>query len=186
MTASCRFILIACGEFLILAQPPQESDVILVLAGDFWGNRVLTGAELGTRGYAKRVVISGTPYQNTFESDLAIQFAESKGYSRDLFISAHHHARSTIEEALAIEPELHRLGARRVTLVTADYHSRRAALVFSLFLSGFQFRSVPAQSGHFQPRSWWTTGPGCRLVLSEWLKLIGTLVIKAGSLMIPV
>jgi uncharacterized SAM-binding protein YcdF (DUF218 family) len=168
-----QWALSAFGGFLVVSESPQESDLIVVLAGDFWGGRVLTGAELGAQGYAKRVLISGTSYQNTYECDLAVRFAVSKGYSPDLFLTARHRARSTIEEALALGPELRRLGAKRILLVTSDYHSRRAALVFGALLSDLEFRAVASRE-RFDPSSWWKTAEGRRLLLSEYLKILGT------------
>ena len=167
-------ILTSFGRFLTLRETPEAADLILVLAGDFYGSRVLTGAELGARGYARHVLISGTPYQNTYDCDLAVRFAVSKGYSPDLFLTARHQATSTIEEARVLEPVLRRLGARRVILVTSDYHSRRASLVFHLFLPGFQFLSVAAP-GEFHSSSWWESAPDRRLFFSEYWKMIGTL-----------
>ena len=171
-----QHILMSLGDFLILSQTPEASDIVLVLAGDFFGTRILAGAGLAARGYAKHVLISGTPYQNTYECDLAVRFAGSQGYSPDLFLTARHHARSTIEEAITLEPELRRLGARRILLVTSDYHSRRAALVFRLFLPGFEFRTVAAPDKHLQPMSWWKTEQGRHLVFSEYSKMFGTLI----------
>jgi uncharacterized SAM-binding protein YcdF (DUF218 family) len=162
-------------------EQPEKSDLILVLAGDFFGSRVLTGADLGRRGFAPRVLISGTPYQDTYESDLAVRFAVSHGYSPLLFVNARHKSRSTIDEALALAPELRRLGARRIILVTSDFHSRRTALVFRLLLPEFEYQTVGAPYKQFHPESWWKTADGRRLVLAEYVKMAGTLVTKAGS-----
>lgn len=174
-------ILAACGDLLVVSSTPQQSDLIVVLAGDFFGSRVLKGAELGSRGYAKHVLISGAPYRDTYECDLAVRFAVEKGYDPRLFLTAGHHAKSTIEEALALGAELRRLGAKHVTLVTSDYHSRRALLVFRLFLPDFQFHGVAAPTEHFQARSWWKQSESRALVFSEWSKIVGTVLIKAGS-----
>ena len=77
------------GRYLIDSQPPQSADLILVLAGNFYGPRVLKGAELVTAGYAPLTLISGTPYQGRPEDEvkpegeLAITFpAASKATPR--------------------------------------------------------------------------------------------------------
>ena len=51
------------GEFLIRNDRPEAADLVVVLGGDFWGNRVLTGAELIKKGYASAALISGPPYR---------------------------------------------------------------------------------------------------------------------------
>src|SRR6185503_17160025 len=107
----------------------------------------------------------------------AVRFAVSKGHPPDLFLTVRHHARSTIEEAIALEPELRRLGARRILLVTSNYHSRRAALVFRLFVPRVEFRTVAAQHRQLQPLSWWKSAQGRGIVFSEYSKMLGTLAV---------
>ena len=118
-------VLEQLGDFLIDSQPPERADLILVLGGDFWGPRVVKGAELGLQGFAPRVMISGPFYQGRPEGDLAIEFLVQKGYPRELFVSFAHYAASTIDEADAVAPELRRRGIRNVILVTRGSHSRR-------------------------------------------------------------
>jgi uncharacterized SAM-binding protein YcdF (DUF218 family) len=124
------------GRYLVYSQPPQSADIILVLAGDFLGHRVLKGAELGKQGYAPLVLISGGPYQSGMEGDYAISFLAKLGYSTRLFESFGHHALSTIQEAIALRGELRRRYVKRVILVTSDFHSRRSSIVFRLFCPG--------------------------------------------------
>src|SRR5438094_869511 len=88
------------ARFLTLSQSPEPADFILILGGDFWGPRALLGAELGARGYAKTVLISGPPYQGKPESELSIRFLVEKGYPREMFRSLPISGTSTIEEAL--------------------------------------------------------------------------------------
>jgi uncharacterized SAM-binding protein YcdF (DUF218 family) len=131
------------GRYLIYSQAPQSADIILVLAGDFYGPRVLKAAELAKQGYAPLVLISGGRYQDGMEGDYAIAFLATRGYSTRLFESFGHTARSTIEEAIALRNELRRRRVKRVLLVTSDFHSRRSSIVFRLFCPGIDFISVP-------------------------------------------
>jgi len=166
------------GRLLVASDRPERSDAILVLGGDFGGSRVLKGAELGVQGFAPRVLVSGPPYEDRFHSDLAIEFLVQKGYSRDLFLRVPHRARSTIEEALALAPELRRLNVRTAILVTSASHSRRAGIVFALFCPAVRFRSVPAADPHFDSDRWWTDKKWRRLFFSEWYKIVGTVLVE--------
>jgi len=166
------------AKLLLFSQQPERADLILVLGGDFWGPRALRGAELGTRGYANKVMISGPPYQNQPESDLAIHDLVGKGYPRELFASFPITARSTVEEAIAVCPELRRLSVQRVLIVTALYHARRANLVFRLFCPGISFRSVGAADAQFEPQNWWKTERCRKIFFSEWQKIIATVFWK--------
>jgi uncharacterized SAM-binding protein YcdF (DUF218 family) len=165
------------GRFLVDSQPPQQADLILVLGGDFWGPRVLTGAELARYGYAPRVLFSGPPYGGRPEGDLAIDFLVNKGYPREIFQVFAIEANSTIEEANALRGELARRHVRRVLLVTSSYHSRRAAIVLTLFCPGVRFISIPAPDSHYHVTEWWNDGSSRQLFFSEWSKILGSVLV---------
>jgi uncharacterized SAM-binding protein YcdF (DUF218 family) len=167
------------GQALVVSDPLEKADLIYVLAGDFFGSRVLLGADLGARGYAPRVLLSGGRYGDQYEGDMAANFAVEHGYSRSLFCPVRLDATSTIDEARAIGPVFSRMGARRIILVTSNFHSRRVALVFRLFLPGVHFRVEAAPDLKFDPNSWWKSQPGRDLLLSEYKKLLGTLAVRA-------
>jgi len=164
------------GAFLVSSQRPQSADLILVLAGDFWGSRVVKGADLGMQRYAPLVLMSSTPYQGRPDGEMAIEFLIKQGYPARLFQYYNHDARSTIEEAIALRPELARRGVRRVLLVTTAYHSRRAGIVFRLFCPGIRFIAIPAPD-RYHPDAWWKDPDSERLFRSEWSKIFGTLLV---------
>jgi len=170
------------GEGLVSSDTPAPADLILVLGGDFWGPRVVKGAELAVRGYAPRVLISGPDYRwNGIiypEGDLATQFLVDKGYPRKLFSTFHHHAGSTIDEAKALVPELQRLQVKRLLIVTSAYHSRRASLVFHALVPFSEIRVIGVPDGVFEPDSWWVTPGNRQLVKSEWTKVMGTIALS--------
>ena len=167
------------GEFIVYSEPPARTDLIVVLGGDASGNRLLKAAELCMQGYAKHVLVSG-PYSGAVpESEGSIPDALEKGYPWELFISYPHYATSTIEEAFALSNEFERLGVRRILVVTSNFHSRRASLVFRALLPDFQFRFIAVPETSFSPDSWWKSRDGRRIVVSEWSKIVGTLLTKS-------
>jgi uncharacterized SAM-binding protein YcdF (DUF218 family) len=171
-------VLSNLGDDLVTSPAPQPADLILVLGGDFWGPRVLRAADLGAQGYAPLVLISGPPYRDRPEGEFAIDFLAARGYPRRLFQSFGHHARSTIEEAIILRPELTRRGVRRVLLVTSAYHSRRAAIVFWLFCPGIKFITIPAPDEHYHAYEWWQDPSSRKLFFSEWRKILGTIFVE--------
>lgn len=166
------------GEFLVCRQTPQPADLVLVLAGDFYGARVVKGAELAMQGYAPLVLISSTPYGDRTEGLQAIDYFAARGYPRRLFATFEHHATSTIDEALALRPELARRHVKRVLLVTSAYHSRRASIVFGLFCPGIRFITIGASDQHYHPRDWWEDASSRRLFFVEWGKILGTVFFE--------
>lgn len=169
------------GEWLVSSDTPAPADLIVVLGGDFWGRRVTEAAELGRQGYAPHVMISGPNYtQNGVpspEGDLATQFLVDKGYPRSLFWTFRHHAASTIDEAKVLGPELRRLKAKRILIVTSNYHSRRASLVYHAVLPFAEVRVIGVPEWYFQPESWWKTPVGRHLTQSEWSKIMVTIAL---------
>lgn len=170
------------GNYLVCSDAPQSADLILVLAGDFYGPRVVQAAELARRGYAPKVLISGTPYQDTTEGEAAIAFLAQQGYRTDSFETFLHHSRSTIEEAIALCPELQRRRTRRVILVTSNYHSRRAAMVFRLLCRHIRFTSMPAADPHYHADRWWADESSRKLCFSEWAKIAGSVLLAYPEL----
>jgi uncharacterized SAM-binding protein YcdF (DUF218 family) len=168
--------LTSLGAFLVDSQPPQQADLVLVLGGDFWGPRVLVGAELARLGYAPIALISGPDYRDRPQGDLAVDFLVKKGYPRSLFQVFATDAQSTIAEAKALRGELKRRNAKRVLLVTSSFHSRRAEVVMSLFCPGVRFISIPAPDKHFSIDGWWRDEGSRKLALGEWSKLFGSVL----------
>jgi uncharacterized SAM-binding protein YcdF (DUF218 family) len=166
-------LLSAAGSFLVNAGPPHKADVALVLAGDSFGSRILTAAELTRQGFTPKVMVSGPGGSYGFhECELAIRFAVNRGYPESYFLHAEHEARSTGEEARALVPELRRLDAHSVLLVTSDYHTRRARKIFRSVAPDLTFYVVAAPDRDFSANSWWRTREGRKVFLLEWLKTV--------------
>jgi uncharacterized SAM-binding protein YcdF (DUF218 family) len=167
------------GYSLICSQIPRQADLILVLGGDFFGPRVFKAADLALEGFAPIVLISGPPYGGVRpEGEFAVELLTTRGYPKKLFAVFGHHARSTVEEAAALAPELRRRQVRRVILVTSAYHSRRADIVIRLFCdNGIQFISVPASDQVYTPEQWWDDPGSRKMFFSEWSKIIGSVLV---------
>ena len=61
------------GAWLVHSDEPFPADVVVVLAGDPYGNRILKGADLVKQGFAPKVLVSGPAgLYDLHECDLAI------------------------------------------------------------------------------------------------------------------
>jgi uncharacterized SAM-binding protein YcdF (DUF218 family) len=164
------------GGFLVKSEEPFHADMIVVLAGDGMGHRILKGGELVEQGYAPRVLVSGpSGYYGRTEDSLAIPFAVEHGYPQDYFIGFPNASRSTVEEAQAILPELQRRGVKKFILVTSDFHTARAGRIYHARANGFEMRVVAANDEYFTAKNWWRTREGCKTVFLEWTKTIANL-----------
>ena len=171
--ATHRVWLRAAGSFLVTAQEPFQADMVVALAGDDRGDRMLTAARLVQQGYAPRILVSGPDCcYGRHESDVAIDFATRHGFPAEWFISFPVTGDSTAEEARQIVPELDRLRVRRFIIVTSNYHTRRAARVYAGLVPRDRFRMVAAPNWAFRPEDWWRSRPGRKQCILEWIKTL--------------
>ncbi len=170
--------LTGLGQFLVRMDAPARADVIVVLAGDRDGYRVLTAANLVRLGLAPRALVSsGETIYGVYESELAIRFAVGRGYPAEYFEPVNTGANSTVEEISRLLPELRRRGCRRILLVTSDYHTRRARAIFRRLAGGDpQVLVIGAPAPPFAPASWWQTRPGRKIFLQELVKTAADLL----------
>jgi uncharacterized SAM-binding protein YcdF (DUF218 family) len=169
------------GYALIRDDAPVKSDIAVVLAGDFWGNRIKKGGDLVRQGYVPAALISGpTGAYGHHECDLAIDFAVHEGYPTSFFIPFPDDARSTQEEAWDILPELRRRNVHRTLLVTSDYHSARAYRTFAKVARqmGFpiEIRVIDAPDVEFHADSWWKSRQGQKITFMEWSKTVAAAI----------
>jgi uncharacterized SAM-binding protein YcdF (DUF218 family) len=164
------------GAFLIEGEEPSRADVIVVLAGDPYGHRILKGAELAKSGYASKVLVSGAPgFYDLHESDLAIPFVVRRGYPAAWFIPFPHEGHSTDEEARAIFSKLTAIQANHVMVVTSNYHTRRALRTLRARWPGIDVRMVAAPDEFFSPSGWWHSREGRKTFFLEWTKTLASL-----------
>jgi uncharacterized SAM-binding protein YcdF (DUF218 family) len=163
------------GAWLVHSDEPFRADVIVVLAGDPYGNRILKGAELVKEGFAPKVLVSGPAgLYDLHECDLAIPFVVRRGYPAEWFIPVPHEAHSTDEEAVVFRAELAKLHAHRVIVVTSDYHTRRALRILRSRWPGIEIRMVAAHDEYFTPGGWWHNREGRKIFFLEWTKTLST------------
>jgi uncharacterized SAM-binding protein YcdF (DUF218 family) len=174
LVALHRPLLTAAAGWLIVDDPLERADVIVVLAGGAGAERVRQAADLYHQGYAPRVLLSGG------ETTLGIPeteilrrqaLAHSIPDSALLFEPA---STSTYEQARDLRPQLERLGARRAIVVTSSYHTRRTRYLFRKVFSGspVEIRVFPVQRDIFNPDQWWTREWDTERVALEYIKLV--------------
>jgi uncharacterized SAM-binding protein YcdF (DUF218 family) len=161
------------GSALENSEPPRKADAALVLAGDGYGDRIRTGAELVRKDFVPRVYVSGPEgFYGLHEDELAIAWAVKQGYPPSYFVPLPIKGTSTREEAEMAIPRLRSDGIRSLLIVTSDYHTRRARRVFREEAPGMNITIVGAPDHLFELRNWWRTREGRKTVFSEWSKTI--------------
>ncbi len=166
-------ILTALGAYLVQAGPPQKADAALVLAGDGWGNRILTGAQLDRDGFVPKVLVSGPDgAYGLHDCELAIPFAVRHGYPESYFVHMENSARSTVEEAQAVLPVIRGMGLKRILVVTSNYHTRRAGAIYRKLAPDLTILVVAAPDQKFTADGWWLNREGQKTFVVEWEKTV--------------
>jgi uncharacterized SAM-binding protein YcdF (DUF218 family) len=163
-------ILRFAGDFWIVDETPQVSDVIVILSDDnYEADRATRAAQLFRSGMAPRILASGRllrPYAGIAE--LMQHDLKGLGVPANAIVPVTHRATNTREEAAADAEAIAAHGWKRVLLVTSNYHTRRANYIFERTLpAGTELRVVSAPDSEYDPNNWWRTRNGLKRFLYE-------------------
>ncbi len=176
MVAAIAFhpvLLRAAGHYLESSSPPVAADAIVVLAGDFYGQRILKACALVRQGFAPVALVSGPSGNYGYhESELAIPFAVRNGCAPEWFAAVPNDCKSTRDEARVFAAELRRRNARRYLLVTSNYHTRRAGRLFRSAVPDLTVTVVAAPDVEFNPDTWWHSREARKIFVFEWMKTV--------------
>lgn len=169
------------GRFLVQSDDLEPADVLVVLAGDYSGSRIKRAVELVREGAAPLALLNGSQQMYlSRECLLAAEYAVSIGGEAETEPFCFY-AASTLDEARIVDDELLRRGVKSAIVVTSEFHTRRARLIFRQATSGkvrYQFAASPSPG--FYPDRWWQSRTGRKIVVLEYLKLLHSTVERAG------
>lgn len=158
---------------LIRSETPEKADMIVVLAGDSFGERILKGCELIRQGYASKALVSGPRvFYGRHEDEFAIQWAVDRGCPREWFEGVPNELKSTKEEAQMFGRLLQERGVKTYLLVTSNFHTARAARIFRKEIPDIRAVVVAAPYPEFDPDGWWKHRQHRKVFVFEWLKTI--------------
>jgi uncharacterized SAM-binding protein YcdF (DUF218 family) len=173
------------GPWLVVADPLEKSDAIIVLGGTMY-ERPLEAVELLKEGWAPRVylfrqiidwgeaALIERQIAYTREVDLQIEVMEKLGVDRAR-IHVLEQANSTADEADYVHDLARREGLRRVIVVTSKQHTRRARMVMRRRLDpiGTQVIIRASRFDRSDVDRWWANRSTLRFTLFETQRLIG-------------
>jgi uncharacterized SAM-binding protein YcdF (DUF218 family) len=158
------------GEFWIVDDAPESSDVIIVLSGDNYDAvRAARAAALFRAGMAPHVVATGRSLRSyATTTDLMKRDLVDHGVPAAAIIPLTHRADDTREEAVAVSEFVHSRGWKKILLVTSNYHTRRSEYIYERTLPpGTQLRVISAPDIEYDPQGWWRTREGLKIFFHE-------------------
>ena len=150
----------------------RPSDAILVLSGDEDALRYHSALRLLAAGYAGTMVIdadASDSWWGATEADLVERYVSTTAprFSSSVRV-CRTTANSTRTETADADRCLSKLGAKRVLIVTSDFHTRRALSIFTALLPQYDW-SVTGAKPPAELSAWLSMRP---YVMREWCKLL--------------
>jgi uncharacterized SAM-binding protein YcdF (DUF218 family) len=172
-----NLILIALGSLLIIADPLEPAQVVVVLAGGL-GDRVEEAVRILRERNAQRLVLTHPEPELDGESlsqrqSDALQIGVS---SQDILVTGVH-GNSTYAEAVELRRFLEERGLMSALVVTDPFHSFRTRLIFRDVFRGssVDINIRPVRGHWYRSTTWWTTPAGWQATVSEYIKLFAYL-----------
>lgn len=149
-----RFI----GESLVVEDPLEKSDAIIILSDDnFYADRATRAAELFRQGLAPVVVASGIRLRpNASIAELMNHDLIERGVPKQNILIFPQDADNTKEEAQFLQKLVQSKNWKSVIVVTSNYHTRRARYIFrKVFADTVTIRIASARDGDYDPDHWY-------------------------------
>ena len=150
----------------------QKSDAIVVLAGET-SVRPALGVELLREQMGSRLFLDAESSEQVYDEPLtaiAQRYVDALPEANRISVCAIE-GRSTAGETADAARCIASMGAHRVLIVTSDYHSRRAWMIFSHRLPQYQWSVAAARNPAAFGDAWWTNREWAKVTFDEWTKL---------------
>jgi uncharacterized SAM-binding protein YcdF (DUF218 family) len=173
------------GRFLVVQDPLEHSDAIVVLAGARV-ERWLEAVDLYRDGWAPRILLSAGRLEKAEVRlrESGIHFPSEAELTRDAMIQMHIPPESvtimpqvldnTAQEAAATHAIAAERGWTRVIVVTSKYHTRRTQFAIRRELRGTPVHAIVRWTRYDEadPERWWRQRPDVRFVIIETQRLL--------------
>lgn len=160
------------ARFLVVDKP-EKSDAIVVLAGET-NVRPARALELLRQGVAPRVFMDAETRDLVYDqrlTDIAQKYVNGLPEASRVSVCPVT-GFSTNAETDDVNRCLQSLGAHRVLIVTSDFHTRRALMIFRHRLPQYQFNAAAARNPQQFGEAWWTHREWAKVTFDEWSKML--------------
>jgi uncharacterized SAM-binding protein YcdF (DUF218 family) len=160
------------ARFLVVDEP-EKSDAIVVLAGET-KVRPARALELLRQGVAPRVFMDAETRDLIYDqrlTDIAQKYVNSLPEVSRIAVCPIV-GFSTYAEADDVSRCLQSLGAHRVLIVTSEFHTRRALMIFRHRLPQYQFSAAAARNPAQFGEAWWTNREWAKVTFDECSKML--------------
>jgi uncharacterized SAM-binding protein YcdF (DUF218 family) len=169
-----RFWLPYAADFLVIKNPPQKADLIVVATP--FRPRFLHALDLFQKGYAKQILLVGdhrikSLWSGKTTSELAQQEAIKLGIPESKIHIKH--STGTRTDALQAKLLMASLGLKSTLVLSDPYNMRRLSMIFKKVFqgSGMKLSLASTDQKRKVPDYWWLSPHSFIYVIKEWIKL---------------
>lgn len=163
LLAAGTFAFLLIGRWLVVEDPLQHSDAIVVLSGRM-PQRALEAARLYRQGYAAQVWLT-RPLEPPLLREMHIAYIGEDFYNTQVLMHEGVPANAvrvlepmianTVDELQAVRMELVRTGGTGVIIVTSKAHTRRVRTLWRKMVTDARAFVRAASTDDFKPDAWW-------------------------------
>lgn len=163
-------IMTFLAHYLLVSEPPQAADIIIVVTGANLPERLKTAAYYFHEKFAPSILLSGNmSLQKETGTDLMKQYMLQLGVPESAILREPK-SRTTRENAALAKPILMSHHINSAILVTSAFHTRRARATFEKCIPEISITTIGASTA--LPKDWWIDPELFREMSYEYLNLI--------------
>jgi uncharacterized SAM-binding protein YcdF (DUF218 family) len=158
---------------VLVVDAPEKSDAIVVLAGET-RVRPARALELLRRGMSSHVFLDAETREIVYDQplvEIAQRYVDGLGKGNRVSVCPIA-GFSTFAEVDDVKRCIEGMGAHRLLVVTSDFHTRRALMIFRKRLPQYQVSVAAARNPAAFGEAWWKNREWAKMVLDEWLKTV--------------
>ena len=164
--------LLAFADRIVRLTPaadPAPADGVVALTGGS-DIRLRVGTALLEAGKGRRLLVSGVNHRVTRAEIWALTGAAKPMF--DCCVDLDFAASNTVGNARETAGWARTMGYHSLILVTADYHTPRAALELKAMAPNLTVTVYPVATADLDARKWWTSSHGARRMVAEYTKYL--------------
>ncbi len=164
--------LLAFADRIVRLTPaadPAPADGVVALTGGS-DIRLRVGTALLEAGKGRRLLVSGVNHRVTRAEIWALTGAAKPMF--DCCVDLDFAASNTVGNARETAGWARTMGYHSLILVTADYHTPRAALELKAMAPQLAVTVYPVATADLDAREWWTSSDGARRMVAEYTKYL--------------
>jgi uncharacterized SAM-binding protein YcdF (DUF218 family) len=169
-------LLIGMGSILIVANPLQKADAIVVLSGGD-ENRIQEAIKLYEEKYSDTIILTETgAFLEKFNAEYSKEqrlILLNAGIPSGAIKITPRTASSTRDEAKDVRDLVQSLDALKLIIVTDPYHTLRTSMIWDEVFTNTGIKIIvrPVRNSWYRSTTWWLSPVGWENTVSEYLKL---------------